>query len=112
MVLVLVLLQRHLHARRVVVKALLLGRQAVVLDVREAIPVTAEHVVALLFLLERVSRLEAHELVQVEEHVEQHPADRLLACKVLEGDGQRVLGTDHVQHLAQHVPEIHALLSL
>lgn len=64
-----VLLQVHFHA--VVVTLFLLG-QSVVLNVRVAVPVAAVHVLAAQLFLKRIARLEAHELVQIEENVEQH----------------------------------------
>ena len=72
-----------------------------------------EHVVSLLFLLERVARLEPHELVQIEQNVKQHPGDVPFVGpgEVRQGDGLGVHGVDHVDHLAQHVLKVDRLLA-
>ena len=72
-----VLLQVHLHA---VVVTFFLLRESVVLNVRVPVPVAAVHILAAQLFLKRIARLEAHELVQIEQNVEQHACNCCKKC--------------------------------
>lgn len=60
---------------RVAIAIFFLLREAIVLDMGVTVPVRLKGVLSANLLLERVSRLEPHELMQIKEYIEQH------ACK-------------------------------
>ena len=78
------------------------------------IPIILEDIFPSLLLLEWISGLESHELVEIEESVEKNTAVGHLVGtqEIIKSDGMLVSRGDHVNHLTHHIRKADRVLAL